>query len=64
MNSGVTGTVIKFVPVTGTDSMQRSGIAQAISTKHHCITLMKEYEGKSFEELRWEDYQAGRKGNF
>lgn len=62
MQPGVTGTVVKFVPVTGTDSMQRSGIAQAISTKHHCITIMKEYEGKSFEELRWEDYQAGRKG--
>lgn len=57
------GTVFKFVPVTGTDSMQKSGIAQTISTKHHCITCMKEYEGKSLEELRWEDYQANRRGN-
>lgn len=56
------GTVYKFVPVTGTDSMQKSGIAQTISTKHHCITCMKEYEGKSLEELRWEDYQANRRG--
>lgn len=58
----MTGTPVKFVPVTGTDSMQRSGIAHTISTKHHCITLMKEYESKSLEELRWEDYQDGRKG--
>lgn len=58
------GTVFKFVPVTGTDSMQKSGIAQTISTKHHCITCMKEYEAKSLEELRWEDYQANRRGYY
>ncbi|XP_018331489.1 nuclear pore complex protein Nup98-Nup96 isoform X2 [Agrilus planipennis] len=57
-----TGTVIKFNPVTGTDTMQKSGVATNINTKHHCITCMKEYEGKSLEELRWEDYQANRKG--
>lgn len=59
-----TGTIFKFVPVTGTDSMQKSGIAQTISTKHHCITCMKEYEGKSLEELRYEDYQANRRGKY
>ncbi|KAK4871644.1 hypothetical protein RN001_015768 [Aquatica leii] len=56
------GTVIKFNPATGTDTMQKSGVTHSINTKHHCITCMKEYEGKSLEELRWEDYQANRKG--
>lgn len=59
---GQSGTVIKFVPVTGTDSVQKSGSSQSINTKHYCITCMKEYENKSLEELRWEDYQANRKG--
>ena len=53
---------IKFAPPSGTDSMVRSGISSTISTKHQCITAMKEYEAKSFEELRIEDYTAGRKG--
>ncbi|KRT79838.1 hypothetical protein AMK59_6792, partial [Oryctes borbonicus] len=57
-----TGTVNKFVPVTGTDTVQKAGAVQSINTKHYCITCMKEYENKSLEELRWEDYQANRKG--
>lgn len=57
------GTVVKFNPLTGTDTMQKSGITHSINTKHHCITCMKEYESKSLEELRWEDYQSNRKGN-
>ncbi|XP_022915204.2 nuclear pore complex protein Nup98-Nup96 [Onthophagus taurus] len=61
-NTGQLGTVIKFVPVTGTDSVQKSGLVQSINTKHHCITCMKEYEGKSLEELRFEDYQRKNKG--
>nr|CAI5817793.1 unnamed protein product [Callosobruchus analis] len=56
------GTVIKFNPVTGTDTMMKNGVAQSINTKHHSITCMKEYENKSFEELRLEDYAANRKG--
>ncbi|GJQ66844.1 hypothetical protein Trydic_g18599 [Trypoxylus dichotomus] len=56
------GTVNKFVPVTGTDTVQKAGAVQSINTKHYCITCMKDYENKSLEELRWEDYQANRKG--
>lgn len=59
---GMSGTVIKFNPVTGSDTMAKNGVTQTISTRHHCITCMKEYENKSLEELRLEDYTAGRKG--
>lgn len=58
-----TGTgAVKFMAVTGTDSMIKNGVSQTISTRHHCITCMKEYESKSLEELRMEDYAANRKG--
>lgn len=56
------GTTIKFSPPTGSDTMVKSGVTTSINTKHQCITAMKEYENKSLEELRLEDYQAGRKG--
>lgn len=58
------GTLIKFNPVTGTDTMMKNGVASTINTKHHSITCMKEYESKSFEELRYEDYMANRKGRY
>ncbi|KAK0182886.1 hypothetical protein PV327_000973 [Microctonus hyperodae] len=60
--TGITGTVVKFNPVQGTDTMVKNGVSQNISTKHHCIMCMKEYENKSLEELRLEDYTAGLKG--
>lgn len=60
--AAATGTTIKFSPVTGTDTMMRGGSSQTINTRHVCITCMKEYENKSLEELRYEDYKANRKG--
>ncbi|KAH0820839.1 hypothetical protein GEV33_001952 [Tenebrio molitor] len=57
-----TGTVIKFSPVMGTDTIQENGMIQSVSTKYHCITCMKEYENKSLEELRFEDNTCNRKG--
>lgn len=55
------GTVIKFNPVTGTDTLIKNGISQSINTRHFCISCMKEYNNKSLEELRYEDYVANRK---
>ncbi|KTG05752.1 hypothetical protein cypCar_00031261 [Cyprinus carpio] len=51
-----------LAPPTGSDTMVKGGVTTSINTKHQCITAMKEYENKSLEELRLEDYQAGRKG--
>ncbi|XP_076757101.1 nuclear pore complex protein Nup98-96 isoform X2 [Xylocopa sonorina] len=58
----MTGTVVKFTPVITTDSMSKNGISHTISARHCCIASMKEYESKSYEELRFEDYSVGRKG--
>ncbi|CAG9120289.1 unnamed protein product [Plutella xylostella] len=55
-------TCMKYTPAVGTDVMVKSGTSQNINIKHHCITCMKEYESKSLEELRLEDYLAGNKG--
>ncbi|KAK3910390.1 Nuclear pore complex protein Nup98-Nup96 [Frankliniella fusca] len=56
------GTTIKYKPTAGTDSILKHGHSQTVSTQHCCISTMKEYENKSLEELRYEDYLAGRKG--
>lgn len=40
----------------------KAGTSTTVNTKQHCITAMKEYEGKSLEEIRLEDYTANRKG--
>jgi nuclear pore complex protein Nup98-Nup96 len=60
--SQVVGTAqVKFNPVGGQDTITKNGQSTSINTMHQCITAMKEYEGKSLEELRSEDYQANRK---
>lgn len=56
------GTTIKYQPTAGTDSILKHGHTQTVTTRHCCISTMKEYENKSLEELRYEDYLAGRKG--
>ncbi|XP_067137824.1 nuclear pore complex protein Nup98-Nup96-like isoform X2 [Centruroides vittatus] len=60
--SSTSGTTIKFNPPTGSDTMMKNGVSTNINTRHQCITCMKEYENKSLEELRVEDYVANRKG--
>ncbi|RNA23314.1 nuclear pore complex Nup98-Nup96 isoform X1 [Brachionus plicatilis] len=52
---------VKFSALSGQDSVTKNGVQSTIQTNHQCITAMKEYEGKSLEELRLEDYQANRK---
>uniref|UniRef100_A0A646QCP4 Nuclear pore complex protein Nup98-Nup96 n=1 Tax=Hemiscolopendra marginata TaxID=943146 RepID=A0A646QCP4_9MYRI len=61
-SAGTSGTAVKFNPVTGTDTMLKNGVTTNINIRHQCITVMKEYESKSLEELRMEDYLANRKG--
>ncbi|XP_072018394.1 uncharacterized protein [Amphiura filiformis] len=58
----VVGTTVKFQPATGSDTMVKYNVCTTVNTRHMVITAMKEYEHKSFEELRTEDYIANRKG--
>ena len=54
------GTTIKFAPVNGSDTMMKNNRQESINTKHQCITVMKENDSKSLEELRMEDYAENR----
>lgn len=55
------GTPVKFSVVQGYDIMVQNGITTNISARYQSITFMSDYDKKSIEELRIEDYEAGRK---
>lgn len=50
--------IAKFHPPIDTDQDEKG---REILIYQHCITFMSEYESKSLEELRYEDYMANRK---
>ncbi|KAH7720422.1 nuclear pore complex protein Nup98-Nup96-like protein [Aphelenchoides avenae] len=56
-----TGTTIKFDAPRDKDTIMQNKEMQWIDTRHVCITAMREYDGKSFEELRMEDNLDHRK---
>ena len=53
---------VKFEPIKAKDTANKNGVQYNVDTLLHCITGMSAYEQKSLEELRFEDYVAGRKG--
>ena len=61
-NSTGPGTPIPFRAVQSSDSVMKGGTQVNVQVRLECIPAMKEYENKSLEELRYEDYVAGRKG--
>ena len=61
-NSTGPGTPIPFRAVQSSDSVMKGGTQINVQVRLECIPAMKEYENKSLEELRFEDYVAGRKG--
>ncbi|XP_055590552.1 LOW QUALITY PROTEIN: nuclear pore complex protein Nup98-Nup96 [Uranotaenia lowii] len=59
---GANGTAVaRYQQTPSTDTLVKNGHSNTVQTKQHCITFMKEYENKSVEELRLEDYEANRK---
>lgn len=54
---------VKFEPIKAKDTANKNGVQYNVDTLLHCITGMPAYEQKSLEELRFEDYVAGRKGS-
>lgn len=54
---------VKFEPIKAKDTANKNGVTYNVDTLLHCITGMSQYEQKSLEELRFEDYLAGRKGS-
>ncbi|EDW77288.1 uncharacterized protein Dwil_GK18166 [Drosophila willistoni] len=58
--SGTAGT--KYEILISTEAPIEKEDPISLDVKMHSITAIKEYVGMSTDELRWEDYQAGRKG--
>ncbi|KAL7678350.1 hypothetical protein ACOME3_004578 [Neoechinorhynchus agilis] len=56
------GTTVKFEPVTLTEMVKKGNTNVKQNLKYMSVCFMKNYESKSIEELRWEDYDDGRKG--
>lgn len=56
------GSIIKFCPIMGTDTLIKNGVSQEINFRCFVISCMKEFEDKSFEEIRLEDYVFNKKG--
>ena len=54
---------VKFEPIKAKDTANKNGVTYNVDTLLHCITGMTQYEQKSLEELRLDDYVAGRKGS-
>lgn len=48
-------------PLISTDTIHKNGRQIVLTTFHNCITALQQYENKSLEELRHEDYLLGRK---
>ncbi|CAK9290400.1 unnamed protein product [Gordionus sp. m RMFG-2023] len=59
--STIVGTQVKFKVPTTQDTMNKNGAMHNITAAIECISAMKEYENKSLEELRAEDYSSNRK---
>lgn len=53
--------VTKYQPKLDWDTLVRNGQTNNVRTRHFCITAMTEYEGKSADELRLEDYACNQK---
>ncbi|RWS07280.1 neuralized-like protein [Dinothrombium tinctorium] len=57
------GTPIKFQPIRAEDTCTTSnGTQKSIPIFYHSIGVMPDYETKSFEELRYEDYLSQSRG--
>lgn len=56
------GTPVAFKAPIATEWSTTRGVPEAVLSFQQCITFMPEYENKSLEELRFEDYVTNRKG--